>query len=195
MGRPVRALGSVDHPNIKFSTSVIDYIFRVLGYEYFGRTDFLQVKPEDMESDINEPTPASGTQEGAAEPEAKSLPETVQPAGEQNEPTAPEAQADVGSATTEAVADPPKEVTITDGGGVVSTTSPNGNGSPGPASPKGNGAGEHLVDQTFTRAGVLDEQLSQMMGDAPFCDVCGHITIRNGSCYRCLNCGNSMGCS
>ena len=51
--------GSVDHPNIKFSTSVIDYIFRVVGYEYLGRTDFLQVKPEDMEPDINEPNPAS----------------------------------------------------------------------------------------------------------------------------------------
>ncbi len=27
------------------------------------------------------------------------------------------------------------------------------------------------------------------------CDVCGHITVRNGACYKCLNCGNSMGCS
>jgi ribonucleoside-diphosphate reductase alpha chain len=33
------------------------------------------------------------------------------------------------------------------------------------------------------------------MGDAPACDVCGAITVRNGTCYRCLNCGNSMGCS
>jgi ribonucleoside-diphosphate reductase alpha chain len=47
----------------------------------------------------------------------------------------------------------------------------------------------------LTKAAVLDEQLSQMMGDAPFCDSCGHITVRNGSCYRCLNCGSSMGCS
>ena len=43
--------------------------------------------------------------------------------------------------------------------------------------------------------GGLNEQLSQMMGDAPFCDICGHITVRNGSCYKCLNCGNSLGCS
>lgn len=39
------------------------------------------------------------------------------------------------------------------------------------------------------------EHLSIMMGDAPFCTDCGHLTVRNGSCYRCLNCGNSMGCS
>ena len=43
--------------------------------------------------------------------------------------------------------------------------------------------------------GSLDAQLEEMMGDAPVCDVCGHITVRNGACYRCLNCGNSMGCS
>jgi ribonucleoside-diphosphate reductase alpha chain len=33
------------------------------------------------------------------------------------------------------------------------------------------------------------------MGDAPACDVCGTITVRSGTCYKCLNCGNSMGCS
>ena len=39
--------GPVDHPNIKFSTSVIDYIFRLLAMEYLGRTDFVHVKPAD----------------------------------------------------------------------------------------------------------------------------------------------------
>jgi hypothetical protein len=41
----------------------------------------------------------------------------------------------------------------------------------------------------------LQTALGEMMGDAPLCDTCGHITVRNGSCYRCFNCGNSMGCS
>jgi ribonucleoside-diphosphate reductase alpha chain len=36
---------------------------------------------------------------------------------------------------------------------------------------------------------------ADLMGDAPPCDQCGHTTVRNGTCYRCLNCGNSMGCS
>jgi ribonucleoside-diphosphate reductase alpha chain len=40
-----------------------------------------------------------------------------------------------------------------------------------------------------------DELLGKLSGDAPFCDTCGHITVRNGTCYKCLNCGNSMGCS
>jgi ribonucleoside-diphosphate reductase alpha chain len=41
----------------------------------------------------------------------------------------------------------------------------------------------------------VSEYFSAMMGDAPICEVCGQITVRNGSCYRCENCGHSMGCS
>ena len=41
----------------------------------------------------------------------------------------------------------------------------------------------------------VTSHLTGMMGDAPFCDQCGHVTVRNGACYKCLNCGNSMGCS
>jgi len=44
-------------------------------------------------------------------------------------------------------------------------------------------------------ASAQDELLGKLSGDAPFCDTCGHITVRNGTCYKCLNCGNSMGCS
>ncbi len=41
----------------------------------------------------------------------------------------------------------------------------------------------------------LDTAMASMMGDAPACDVCGSLTVRNGTCYKCLNCGASMGCS
>ena len=40
-----------------------------------------------------------------------------------------------------------------------------------------------------------NEHAGHLMGDAPACDTCGHTTIRNGTCYKCTNCGNSMGCS
>ena len=44
--------GFVEHPNIKSTTSIVDFIFRVLGYEYLGRTDLVHVvdKPEVMNS-------------------------------------------------------------------------------------------------------------------------------------------------
>jgi ribonucleoside-diphosphate reductase alpha chain len=41
----------------------------------------------------------------------------------------------------------------------------------------------------------MNAALGDMLGDAPLCDTCGHITVRNGSCFKCLNCGNSLGCS
>ena len=41
----------------------------------------------------------------------------------------------------------------------------------------------------------VDEQFQHFMEDAPACDTCGAITVRNGACYKCYNCGNSMGCS
>ncbi len=42
---------------------------------------------------------------------------------------------------------------------------------------------------------ALDQSNAAMQSDAPACDLCGAITVRSGMCYKCLNCGNSMGCS
>ena len=41
----------------------------------------------------------------------------------------------------------------------------------------------------------FNDQFEHFQDDAPACDVCGSICVRNGTCYRCFNCGNSMGCS
>ena len=42
---------------------------------------------------------------------------------------------------------------------------------------------------------AVNAAAKNMQSDAPACNTCGHITIRSGTCYKCLNCGNSMGCS
>ena len=52
-----------------------------------------------------------------------------------------------------------------------------------------------VVETVSNSVTTVQEVLGDMMGDAPACPDCGHITIRNGSCYKCLNCGNSLGCS
>jgi ribonucleoside-diphosphate reductase alpha chain len=49
------------------------------------------------------------------------------------------------------------------------------------------GQGEGLAEQ--------DQQFARFQSDAPPCDNCGALTVRCGTCYRCFNCGNSMGCS
>src|SRR6266849_2446373 len=33
------------------------------------------------------------------------------------------------------------------------------------------------------------------LGDAPACQFCGSLMVRNGSCYRCMTCGSTSGCS
>ena len=40
------------HPNIKFSTSIIDYVFRVLGVEYLKKYDFAQVPPKEEQEEL-----------------------------------------------------------------------------------------------------------------------------------------------
>ncbi|MFK8110740.1 MAG: vitamin B12-dependent ribonucleotide reductase, partial [Rubripirellula sp.] len=63
----------------------------------------------------------------------------------------------------------------------------NGNG-------KSNGSGASAEAKADSGAGQGD-QFARFQIDAPSCDNCGSITVRNGNCYLCHNCGNSMGCS
>jgi ribonucleoside-diphosphate reductase alpha chain len=56
------------------------------------------------------------------------------------------------------------------------------------------------VPETSNGNGHEDSRLTltssfQNQGDAPTCPTCGHVAVRNGACYKCLNCGESLGCS
>ena len=42
---------------------------------------------------------------------------------------------------------------------------------------------------------TLSESVAHFQQDAPTCPNCGHMAVRNGACYKCLNCGESLGCS
>ncbi len=121
--------GVVDgHPNVKMATSIVDYIFRVLGMEYLGRTDFVQVKP------------------------------------------AVDLTAEKGAASRVYPKDTVAKILA--------------------ARDARDAARDSATNET-----TMSGHLAEMMGDAPPCDSCGHTTVRNGACYKCLNCGNSMGCS
>ena len=56
-------------------------------------------------------------------------------------------------------------------------------------------AGVSLGKEGPMGEGVRNEQFAGFQADAPSCDNCGSITVRNGNCYLCHNCGASMGCS
>ena len=44
-------------------------------------------------------------------------------------------------------------------------------------------------------AGPLAPVTFLLQQDAPSCHDCGSIMVRNGSCYKCMNCGSTSGCS
>jgi ribonucleoside-diphosphate reductase alpha chain len=120
------------HDNIKSATSIIDYIFRALGYEYLNRADLVHViteqnavigNPQMIDEDVN--TDASNRMVNNPSPAPK---------------------AEVTSA------------------------------------------------EFASKKPVLDIS-GGAQSDAPACGNCGHIMIRSGTCYKCLNCGTQGGCS
>jgi ribonucleoside-diphosphate reductase alpha chain len=137
--------GFVEHPNIKTSTSIVDFIFRVLGYEYLGRTDLVHVldKPEVMNAGNEDwDLPAEGsakTGEPVKQPELSSVRVVA------SQPIAAKAH--------------------------------------------------NHAHKNGSSLDAVNVAAKSMQSDAPACNTCGHITIRSGTCYKCLNCGNSMGCS
>jgi ribonucleoside-diphosphate reductase alpha chain len=130
--------GRVDgHDNLRACTSVVDYVFRVLGIEYLGRTDLAHIVDESLVGQTRNPA-------------------TAHPVG--------------------------REHRLAEGGGAADTA----------ARPV---AARARVEARPAEGAGPDAQLGKFAGDAPLCDNCGHITIRNGTCYKCLNCGTSLGCS
>jgi len=51
-------------------------------------------------------------------------------------------------------------------------------------------AGNGHVRRALTLTSMITNQQ-----DAPTCPNCGNVVVRNGACYKCLNCGESLGCS
>ena len=54
--------------------------------------------------------------------------------------------------------------------------------------------GPNLKDRGIYHASEAMREMYEM-GDAPSCSTCGAIMVRNGSCYRCMSCGSTSGCS
>ena len=167
------------HENIKMSNSIVDYVFRALGLEYLNRTDLVQVPPNDSPSQVSETVEPVQVIEPAQK--KNDVPEPVQ----QDEPieliekteaeeSIRDTQASNSIQNNESVTEKQETQFVTKVEEVKET---------------------ETVEAVSNSVTTVQEVLGDMMGDAPACPDCGHITIRNGSCYKCLNCGNSLGCS
>ena len=68
-------------------------------------------------------------------------------------------------------------------------------GEPSLSNGNGHSHGHDSAGHSRTQLSGPTDQFARFQSDAPSCDNCGSITVRNGNCYLCHNCGNSMGCS
>ena len=79
--------------------------------------------------------------------------------------------------------------------GMGSTSAPSGSIPPeSQAASTNSGHGPELQDRGLFHASDAMRGMYEM-GDAPSCSTCGAIMVRNGSCYRCMSCGSTSGCS
>jgi ribonucleoside-diphosphate reductase alpha chain len=62
------------------------------------------------------------------------------------------------------------------------------------ANGNGNGGGKAGASTITLSLGTTNVAF-KIQEDAPSCAECGSIMVRNGSCYKCLNCGSTSGCS
>ena len=183
--------GMTRHAEIPFAKSLVDYIFRWLAMEF--------VPGYRAANAPKRPEKGSGTGSGS---------EKSEESGNRNQDSAKS------SADAQGISRPSTDA--------KSQATPE---SPSQAPKKnGNGHGRHIPDALpVTRddselasspshatshspqsspnlrlaivADPLSQQGTELQADAPACDLCGSITVRSGTCYKCLNCGNSMGCS
>jgi ribonucleoside-diphosphate reductase alpha chain len=137
--------GMVDHPNIKTTTSLVDFVFRALAYEYLDRTDLVHV--------LDKPT-IGNTGEGEGEATFLGKPELSS----------------------------------------IRVTAPTANTTPA-AVPQSQKLQRATAVKADAGMDAVNAHAKGMQSDSPSCSTCGHLTIRSGTCYKCLNCGTSMGCS
>jgi ribonucleoside-diphosphate reductase alpha chain len=169
--------GYTKNPDIRIAKSVIDYIFRWLGITFLPgyKEATLGVTEKKGSGDGGQGTGASDASSEAKPVDMKSGGQT-------------EAKAEGGRRKAEA----------------------NGHSSPAPSLqspvPYTNGVSAKQLARAGAAFGEIgsdfsagdvdrNEQFASFQSDAPSCDGCGAITVRNGNCYLCHNCGNSMGCS
>jgi ribonucleoside-diphosphate reductase alpha chain len=210
--------GFTGNPEIPIAKSIVDYIFRWLGSRFLDTEDKAALGLIDLSAVTDEPDaparpanpfaagiaaftsspdpvsrPAAATTETQGEsapaPEAGSggkgdIPESSEAAP----PPASEAQSETDTPTATAVAASPAAAEPVE----LKVIATNGHATNG-AAKTGNGTGGGTSPITLNLGAT--KVSFQTQADAPSCADCGSIMVRNGSCYKCLNCGSTSGCS
>jgi ribonucleoside-diphosphate reductase alpha chain len=173
--------GMTSNKDIPFAKSIVDYVFRWLGLTFLEeyrkanlpkRTEH-SPKISEMFDKLSNPKAAS---EAVTEDDSSEK-------GQAPKVSDTDAQRSLGLYSSSSEESP--------GNG-----SGNGGGLSGPVAQKSAKLlGDVLENRLASRVDRLDQQFSHFQEDAPACDICGSITVRNGNCYKCYVCGSSLGCS
>jgi ribonucleoside-diphosphate reductase alpha chain len=197
--------GMTTNRDIPFAKSLVDYIFRWMGMEFIPGYREANAPKRGGGSDENQTSETDGL--GATEAPSRVVPSATARAVMEDDATWNQS-----SGSSRSVVEP-------EGRGATHAgrhEEPEGGDG---ASPHASGGQTIVVAESVrvmsrthrshaasgkvvhaaTAVGAATTSLSlamqNNMGDAPACDGCGAITVRSGTCYKCLNCGNSMGCS
>ncbi len=178
-------MGHTKNAEIPLAKSIVDYIFRWLGITFLpGYRDANRALYGRGES--------SGSQSNAKSEDAAS----------ELKPAATKVGGLNSKQGSSSIREPQRAATTPPAAG---NGAAHASGTNGTASAKKQPAGDP-GSSLLHRAGIQmdlpmkgfanrDDQFASFQLDAPSCDNCGAITVRNGNCYLCHNCGNSMGCS
>jgi ribonucleoside-diphosphate reductase alpha chain len=182
--------GFTGNSEIPIAKSIVDYIFRWLGSRFLSDDDKSTLGLIDRSASSD--SPSGGAISFAANPAPVAMPPT--PVIEPSKPSADEPKA-----TALAVEPAPKVERVELGYlatvGAASNGHANGhsnghaNGHSNGNAPKATNGGGITLNLGGTKVAFATQ------ADAPSCMDCGSIMVRNGSCYKCLNCGSTSGCS
>ncbi len=200
--------GFTGNQEIPIAKSTVDYIFRWLGSRFLSPDDRATLGLIDRSAIVADaPASSQGSAtvvEAVAEPgpdlpaEVVARSEAPAPAAEPSPAKSEEKPADAGDPPTatavaaspvEAAAPAPTELAVIATNGHTNGHGTNGNGNGAKASAAGTTPGVITLNLGPTKVSF------QTQADAPSCADCGSIMVRNGSCYKCLNCGSTSGCS
>ncbi len=179
--------GFTANPEIPIAKSIVDYIFRWLGSRFLPPDDRAMLGLVDRSAVVAEAPPSSGV----AAATAPAPEEGVSAIDEATHPPVPGAGGPEGGSKPPA-GEPPRATAVatTEAGTGPTPTAGETATSNGRA---GNG---HLLSGLGAALSLGGTKVSfQAQADAPSCPECGSIMVRNGSCYKCLNCGATSGCS
>ena len=164
--------GFTGNNEIPIAKSIVDYVFRWMGSRFLPASDrealgLIGAAPIGAMGGLSFGSGALAPAPSAHAPLGASASVTTSPIGAEDSHSLPQPATPTPASTTPALSLP-----VLNG--------------------KSNGHGTGAASASL---GATTKVSFSVSADSPSCADCGSIMVRNGSCYKCLNCGSTSGCS